>query len=135
MSITLDSPAQRRWCRRSLVIGFLVLLLPTIGSYLYGVLRTLGAALISHNYTDRPIGSFWVNDFWGGNLAVMGGGGVMCCQNIDASKAKVVWILSMSQAQENQGMKIERHEIEVQMPERKTGDDTLHVFFHTARFN
>jgi len=54
---------------------------------------------------------------------------VICCQNIDASKAKVVWIPSTSQAQENQGMKIERHEIEMQIPERKTGDDTLHVYF------
>jgi len=35
----------------------------------------------------------------------------------------------MSQAQEDQGMKIERHEIELPMPPRKTGDDTLHVHF------
>nr|WP_052032677.1 hypothetical protein [Pseudomonas sp. RIT288] len=35
----------------------------------------------------------------------------------------------MSQAQENQGMKIERHETQVALPERSPGDDTLHGYF------
>jgi len=100
-----------------------IVLLPLLALYLYGALRTSGAALMSHNYMDRPVGSYWVNDNWGGN------GGVTCCWRLKGPTAKVVWILSMSQAQEDQGMKIERHEIEVPMPPRKPGDDTLHVYF------
>ncbi|MBA1240607.1 DUF3304 domain-containing protein [Pseudomonas kunmingensis] len=125
----LNSPHQRRWRRRRLMLCLAIVLLPLLALYLYGVLRTPGAALTSHNYMERPVGSFWVNDFWGGNLAAMGGGGIMCCRRLDGSTAKVVWILSLSQAQEDQGMQIERHEIEVPMPPRKSGDDTLHVYF------
>lgn len=52
-----------------------------------------------------------------------------CCSKMSGDTAKVVWILSMSKAQEDQGMKIERHEELMPMPKRKAGDDTLHVYF------
>lgn len=79
--------------------------------------------LTSENYTDRPIFSFWINDHWGGN------GGVTCYWSIAGNTAKVAWILSMSKAQEDQGMKIERHEVQVHLPSRNRGDVTLHVYF------
>jgi len=72
---------------------------------------------------ERPVGSYWVNDNWGGN------GGVTCCWKMSGDTAKVVWILSMSKAQEDQGMKIERHEAVLPMPKRNAEDDTLHVYF------
>lgn len=127
--MTLNTPQQHRWQRRRWLISLLLVLLPLLALYLYGQLRTPGAMLTSENYMDRPVGSFWVNDFWGGNLAVMGGGGIMCCRRLDGPTAKVVWILSLSQAQEDQGMKIERHEIELPMPPRGREDRYLHVRF------
>jgi len=82
--VILNSPDQKRWRRRRLMLCLAIVLLPLLALYLYGVLRTPGAALTSHNYMERPVGSFWVNDFWGGNLAAMGGG---------ASCAAVVWMV------------------------------------------
>ncbi|MCY1540990.1 hypothetical protein D9M68_766620 [compost metagenome] len=123
MSLILDSPRQRSWRRRTLVVSVLALLLPFAVLYLYGLLRTPGAMLTSENYMDRPIGSFWVNGNWGGN------GGVTCCWRLDGPTARVVWILSLSQAQEDQGMKIEHHEIELPMPSRSRQDRYLHVRF------
>ncbi len=129
MSLAMSNPRQRKWWWRSLIFGSVFLLLPLLALYIYGALRTPGAMLTSENYMDRPVGSYWVNDFWGGNLAAMGGGGIMCCRRLDGPTAKVVWILSLSQAQENQGMKIERHEIELPMPQRGREDRYLHVRF------
>ncbi|EHY77085.1 DUF3304 domain-containing protein [Pseudomonas kunmingensis] len=125
----LNSPHQKRWRRRRLVLCLAIVLLPLLALYLYGALRTPGAALTSHNYMERAVFSFWVNDFWGGNLAAMGAGGIMCCRSLGGSTAKVVWILSRTGEQARQGVKQERHEIEVPMPARKSGDDTLHVYF------
>ncbi|MCY1555427.1 hypothetical protein D9M68_920920 [compost metagenome] len=53
----------------------------------------------------------------------------MCCRRIDGPTARMVWILSTTGEQARQGMKEERHEIELPMPPRKPGDDTLHVYF------
>ncbi len=121
--MNLNSPHQKRWRRRRWIICLAIVLLPLLALYLYGALRTPGAMLTSENYMDRPVGSYWVNDNWGGN------GGVTCCWHLKGPTAKVVWILSMSQAQEDQGMKIERHEIELPMPPRGRSDRYLHVRF------
>lgn len=123
MSLILNSPRQRSWRRRGLIIGLLILLLPSAIFYLYGVLRTPGAMLTSENYMDRPVFSYWVNDNWGGN------GGVTCCWRLDGPTAKVVWILDMTRQQQLQGAKEERHEIEVPMPPRNRDDRYLHVRF------
>ena len=129
MPLTLDSPQQRCWLRRRLLLCLLAVLLPFAAYFAYALMRMPGAALLSYNYTDRPIFSFWVNDFWGGNLAPMGEGGVMCCRRLNGPTAKVVWILDMTKAQQLAGAKEERHEIELPMPPRKRSDDTLHVLF------
>ncbi|MGY2293754.1 DUF3304 domain-containing protein [Pseudomonas sp. SDO528_S397] len=129
MGLILDTFLQRRWKLRSLIIIALILVLPRIAIYAYNTLRAPGVAIMSYNYGDRPIGSFWVNDFWGGNIAVMGGGGIMCCRSISGDKAHVAWVLSMSKTQEKQGARFEEHELEMPMPKRKPNDDTLHVYF------
>jgi len=123
MSLTMNTSRQRRWNRRILIITVLILLAPALGFYLYKLFRTPGAALMSHNYTDRPVFSYWVNDNWGGN------GGVTCCWRLDGSVAKVVWVLDMTRKQQLEGAVEERHEITIPMPPRKSGDDTLHVYF------
>ena len=123
MSLTMNSSNERRRKRRSSAIVILILAVFFVGLYIYSKTRISGTALTSHNYMNRPVGSYWVNDNWGGN------GGVTCCSKMSGDTAKVVWILSMSKAQEDQGMKIERHEELMPMPKRKAGDDTLHVYF------
>ena len=123
MSLVLNSPNKRKWRRRGLILSLLIVLLPLLGLYLYGQLRTPGAMLTSENYTDRPIFSYWVNDNWGGN------GGVTCCWRLDGPTAKVVWILSRTGEQARQGVKQERHEIELPMPPRGRDDRYLHVRF------
>lgn len=125
----LNSPHQKRWRRRRLVLCLAIVLLPLLALYLYGALRTPGAMLTSENYMDRPVFSFWVNDFWGGNLASMGGGGIMCCRRLEGPTAKVVWILSRTGEQARQGVQQERHEIELPMPSRGREDRYLHVRF------
>lgn len=119
----MDSPRQRVWRRRALILGALITLLPTIVFYVLGLFRTPGAFLTSQNYMDRPIGSFWVNDSWGGN------GGVTCCWNIKGPTAKVVWILGRTGAQVEQGLEKERHEVELPLPPRKAEEAYLHVRF------
>ena len=123
MKLIRPSLLQSTWRRRGLILSLLIVLLPLLGLYLYGQLRTPGAMLTSENYTDRPIFSYWVNDNWGGN------GGVTCCWRLDGPTAKVVWILSRTGEQARQGVKQERHEIELPMPPRGRDDRYLHVRF------
>src|SRR5690554_2337592 len=107
---------------RGLLIALCWLLL--IGGYLLGqYLRPQGAALYGHNHTQRPIFSYWVNDKWGGN------GGVTCCWRIRGDTLKVVWIVSRTRTQAEQGIEEERHELEIPNPPRQRPDDTLHVHF------
>lgn len=129
MTVTMNTKRQKTWRRRKLVIGVFVLLLPFIGSYLYNQFRTPGAMLTSENYMDRPIFSFWVDDFWGGNLFAMGGGGVMCCKRIIGPTVKVTWILSITGEQYRQGMRKEEHVRVLPLPERQRNDTYLHVRF------
>ncbi|WJK07152.1 DUF3304 domain-containing protein [Pseudomonas fluorescens] len=129
MTVAMNMKRQKIWRRRNLVIGVLVLLLPFLGSYLYNQLRTPGAMLTSENYMDRPIFSFWVDDFWGGNLAAMGSGGITCCQALKGPTVKISWILSITEEQSEQGLKQEDHERILPLPEQKRGDRYLHVRF------
>jgi len=129
MTVAMNTQRQKIWRRRNLVIGVFVLLLPFIGSYLYNQFRTPGAMLTSENYMERPIFSFWVNDFWGGNLAAMGSGGITCCQAIKGPTVKVSWILSITEEQSEQGLKQETHETTLTLPEQRRIDRYLHVRF------
>lgn len=99
-----------------------VAILAYVGWYNFLRMPTSGS-LVGHKYIERPIYSYWVNDNWGGN------GGVTCCWSFSGDTAEVVWILSMSRAQQEQGMKQERHSMTLPMPERTREDRYLHVYF------
>ena len=117
-------PSSLRW---SLILMFYLTL---IGSFVFWQYqRHGGAALYIHNHTDRPIFSYWVNDNWGGNAFAYGGGKTTCCWRIDGDRLKVVWILSRTRAQSEQGIEEERHELDIPNPPRERTDDTLHVHF------
>nr|WP_243435165.1 MULTISPECIES: DUF3304 domain-containing protein [unclassified Pseudomonas] len=91
--------------------------------------REPAAMMTSENYMERPIFSFWVNGFWGGNLFAKSGGGVMCCAQFKDDTAKVTWILDITRQQQLQGVIEGHHEIELALPKRKPGDQYLHVRF------
>jgi hypothetical protein len=91
--------------------------------------RTPGAMLTSENHTDRPIFSFWVNDFWGGNMAALGDGGIMCCQRVEGEAVRVSWVVSITEDQFKQGMREEEHEVTLPLPLQKRTDRYLHVRF------
>lgn len=129
MTMAMNTKRQKIWRRRNLVIGVFVFLLPFIGSYLYNQFRTPGAMLTSENYMERPIFSFWVNDFWGGNLMAMGGGGIMCCSRFEGDTIKIKWILDMTRQQQLQGAVEEHHEVSLPLPKRAPSDQYLHVRF------
>lgn len=119
---SLSSPV--RW---TLIILFYLAL---IGGYLlWQYQRPGGAMLYSHNHTDRPIFSYWVNDIWGGNAFANGGGGVVCCSRVEGDTLKVVWIVSRTRAQAEQGLQEERHELSIPTPSRQRSDRYLHVHF------
>lgn len=79
IDITEAARRKRTWRRRQVDLSVLALLLcyatqRNATPKILALPRTPGAMLTSENYTNRPIFSFWINDFWGGNLFAMGGG-------------------------------------------------------------
>ncbi|PCF93461.1 DUF3304 domain-containing protein [Vreelandella nigrificans] len=91
-------------------------------------------SLVGHNHTDRPIGSFWLDDNWGGNLSAYSGGlytrgGTTCCWSFKGDSVEVVWILSMTGEQKRQGIEEERHSENIPMPAYSRDDQYLHVHF------
>ncbi|EZP33548.1 hypothetical protein BW33_00736 [Pseudomonas sp. RIT288] len=129
IDIAADIRRKRTYRRRRIALAVLALLLCYAVPKILGLLRTPGAMMTSENYMERPIFSFWVNDFWGGNLNAMSGGGVMCCTRFGGETAKVIWILDMTRQQQLQGAIEERHEIELPLPKRQSEDQYLHVRF------
>lgn len=88
-----------------------------------------GAALYVHNYTDRPISNYWVNDNWGGNAFAYGGGKATCCWNIVGQQLEVHWIKSVTRTQSQHGLKKEEFTRRFPNPPRKQTDTYLHVHF------
>ncbi len=115
------------WLRWSLILVFYLSLF--IGFVIWQYQRPGGAALYVHNHTDRPIFSYWVNDNWGGNAFAYGGGKTTCCWRIGGNTLKVVWIVSRTREQIDQGLEQERYELNLPNPPRERADDTLHVHF------
>lgn len=129
IDIAADARRKRTWRRRQIAFALLALLLSYATPKIIGMLRTPGAMLTSENYTDRPIFSFWINDFWGGNLAAMGSGGVTCCQRIEGQTVRASWIVSLTEEQFNKGMRQEEHEAVLPLAQQKRTDRYLHVRF------
>ncbi len=118
---------QPRWVIKSVI---LLLLSALVFSYLIWKTQQFNAAsLYVHNHTDRPVFSYWVNENWGGNAGVYGGGKTTCCWRIQGETLKVVWIFDVTPEQVERGLEEERHEVVVRNPARDKLDDTLHVHF------
>ncbi len=82
-----------------------------------------------HSELDRPILGFSVNGMAGANAFAHGGGSTTCCGDIRGKEAEVVWTLSTTRAQYNTGLREEVRRITLPLPERKHGQDFLHVHF------
>ncbi|MBD8105825.1 MULTISPECIES: DUF3304 domain-containing protein [Erwiniaceae] len=92
--------------------------------------------LIIHSEIDRPILGFSVNGVAGPNASAYkknpysgGGGAATCCGSISGKTAEVIWTLSTTRAQYNAGLRKETRRIVMPMPERKWGENDLHVHF------
>lgn len=96
-----------------------------------------GVTLIIHSRLERPILGFSVNGVAGGNSAAynpnnpyaLEGGKTTCCGEIKGKTAEVSWTLSMTGTQYEKGMRPEKHRIVIPLPERKRGENDLHVHF------
>ncbi|MDU7494902.1 MAG: DUF3304 domain-containing protein [Providencia rettgeri] len=93
-------------------------------------------ALVIHNWQDRPISWFNLNGMMGGNASAYkynpyayGSGAMTCCGIIKGKIALIKWRLGVKGSQYDAGMRSENYQIKVPLPERKEGDDTLHVHF------
>jgi hypothetical protein len=129
IDIAADASRKHTWRRRRIALAVLALLLSYATPKILALFRTPGAMVTSENHMERPIFSFWVNGFWGGNLFANGGGGIMCCSKFEGDTAKVTWILDMTKQQQIQGAVEERHEIQLSLPQRGPHDQYLHVRF------
>lgn len=129
IDIVAGERQKRTWRRRRIALVLLALLLCYATPRIIGLLRTPGAMLTSENLTDRPIFSFWINDFWGGNISAIGSGGVTCCQRIEGQTVRASWIVSLTEEQFNNGLRQEEHEAILPLPQQKRTDRYLHVRF------
>ncbi|EKT60215.1 DUF3304 domain-containing protein [Providencia burhodogranariea] len=94
-------------------------------------------ALVIHNWQDRPISSYSVNGMWGGNASayryneysIGAGGGLACCGIIKGDMVIVKWRLGVKGSQYDSGIRPKNYQTKITLPERKEGDDTLHVHF------
>lgn len=90
---------------------------------------TGGVTLIIHSEIDRPILGFSVNGVAGSNAFAHGGGGATCCGSISGKTAEVIWTLSTTRAQYDAGLRKETRRVVMPLPERKWGENDLHVHF------
>ena len=90
---------------------------------------TGGVTLIIHSEIDRPILGFSVNGVAGSNAFAHGGGGATCCGSISGKTAEVIWTLSTTRVQYDAGLRKETRRIVMPLPERKWGENDLHVHF------
>jgi hypothetical protein len=98
---------------------------------------TGGVTLIIHNQLDRPILGFSVNGVAGGNAFAhnrnnpysSGASKATCCGNITGKTAEVIWTLDITHDQYLKGMRLEQRRIVMPLPERKWGENDLHVHF------
>lgn len=85
--------------------------------------------LIIHSEIDRPILAFSVNGVAGANASAHGGGKTTCCGSISGKTAQVIWTLSTTHDQYNAGLRRETRRVVMPLPERKWGENDLHVHF------
>ncbi|WP_432225323.1 DUF3304 domain-containing protein [Enterobacter wuhouensis] len=85
--------------------------------------------LIIHSEIDRPIRGFSVNGVAGANAFAHGGGKATCCGSISGNKAEIIWTVDYTLAQYKAGVRTEVHRLTMPLPQRKKGENDLHVHF------
>ncbi|MGP6446050.1 DUF3304 domain-containing protein [Rahnella aceris] len=93
--------------------------------------------LIIHSEIDRPILGFSVNGVAGANSSAddknnpyaSGPGKSTCCGSISGQEADVMWTLDITHEQYLKGMRLEKRRVVMPIPERKWGENYLHVYF------
>ena len=96
-----------------------------------------GVTLIIHSKIDRPILGFSVNGVAGGNAGAFDpnnkyageNGATTCCGSVRGKTAEVIWTLDVTGAQYDAGMRLEQRRVVMPLPERKRGENDLHVHF------
>ncbi|KFC77714.1 DUF3304 domain-containing protein [Buttiauxella agrestis] len=117
-----------RWMCRGLILLIIIWGLNLAWDVFFGP-PTGGVALIIHSEIDRPILGFSVNGVAGGNAFAHGGGALTCCGTIEGDTAEVIWTLSTTRTQYDAGLRKETRHKTLPLPERKWGEDNLHVHF------
>ncbi len=130
----IDGAVNRGYARwgKWLGAGLLLLVLGGCGWLVWASIwgpPTGPVTLIIHSEIDRPILVFSVNGVAGSNASAYGGGGATCCGSISGNKAEVIWTLSTTRAQYNAGLRTETRRIVMPLPQRKWGENDLHVHF------
>jgi hypothetical protein len=96
-----------------------------------------GVTLVAHSKIDRPILGFSVNGMAGPNTGVYNpnnpssgiGSNTTCCGSISGKTAEVIWTVTYTRAHYNAGLRKEIHKVIMALPERKRGENDLHVYF------
>ncbi|MGU3415955.1 DUF3304 domain-containing protein [Enterobacteriaceae bacterium C34A] len=129
--------AQRKtwlWCTLALPV---ILILGWVIWIMFWAPPAGGVTLIIHTRIDRPILGFSVNGVAGPNSSahnpnkphLYGGGATTCCGSISGKTAEVIWTLSVTGPQYEAGMRPEQRRVVIPLPERKRGENDLHVYF------
>ncbi|HEY2452109.1 MAG TPA: hypothetical protein VGI71_05745 [Scandinavium sp.] len=96
-----------------------------------------GVTLIVHSKIERPILGFSVNGVAGTNTSAYNpnnpssgvGTNASCCGVIKGKTAEIIWTLSVTGPQYEAGMRLEKRRVVIPLPERKRGENDLHVHF------
>ncbi|EOU9610860.1 DUF3304 domain-containing protein [Cronobacter dublinensis] len=127
---------RKRWMRGFLLTFFILIFAWTFWLANRGE-PVGGVTLIIHSRLDRPVLGFSVNGVAGGNAGAFNpnnkyageNGSSTCCGAIEGKMAEVIWTLSVTGPQYEAGMRPEKHRAVIRLPERKRGENDLHVHF------
>ncbi|EOU9604103.1 DUF3304 domain-containing protein [Cronobacter dublinensis] len=127
---------RKRWMRGFLLTFFILIFAWTFWLANRGE-PAGGVTLIIHSRLDRPVLGFSVNGVAGGNAGAFNpnnkyageNGSSTCCGAIEGKMAEVIWTLSVTGPQYEAGMRPEKHRAVIPLPERKRGENDLHVHF------
>ena len=133
-----DNAFNRFYARKAWLV-WLILLSPGLGSVAMAAFGPPagGVTLIIHSKLDRPVLGFSVNGVAGGNAWAHDpdnkyageNGKSTCCGRITGKTAEVIWTLDVTGDQYDAGMRPEQRRVVIPMPERKRGENDLHVHF------
>lgn len=117
-----------KWIWAALIAPFIIYGAYIVWASIWGP-PTGPVTLIIHSEIDRPILGFSVNGVVGSNAFAHGSGGATCCGSISGKTAEVIWTLSTTRSQYNAGLRKETRRVVMPLPERKWGENDLHVHF------